>query len=295
MNHKCYHSLVASKQLEKIIREALAMEVEGAKEAGTLGYMARAMVQATMPHRKLEGGIHRRTNGDYTFVMMSDPEIGLPYGSVPRLVLAWLATEAVKTKSRELVLGDTMSAFMWELGLIPSGGRWGTITSLKEQSRRLFGAVIQCSYSTKDQDALQNYLIADSANLWWTPKAPDQQSLFNSQVTLSDNFYREITDHPVPIDMRAMRSLKRSPLALDIYCWLTYRMSYLGKPTSIPWEGLQTQFGSDYPTDPQGIRNFKRAFLRQLKKVSVVYPEAKVSSVLSGLLLKPSRTHIAKK
>lgn len=285
---------MASKQLEKIISEALAIEAEGAKEAGTLGYMARAMVQATMPHRKLEGGIHERTNGDYTFTMMANPTTGLPYGSVPRLVLAWLATEAVKTKSRELVLGDSMSAFMRELGLIPSGGRWGTIIRLKEQSRRLFGAVIQCSYSTKDQDALQNYLIADSANLWWTPKAPDQQSLFNSEVKLSDNFYQEIVNNPVPIDMRALHSLKRSPLALDIYCWLTYRMSYLGRTTTIPWEGLQAQFGSGYPSTTRGKLNFKRAFLGQLKKVSVVYPEAKVSHSRVGLLIKPSKTHVLK-
>jgi len=294
MIHKCYHSRVASKQLDKIISEALAIEAEGAKEAGTLGYMARAMVQATMPHRKLEGGVHRRTNGDYTFTMMSDPEVGLPYGSVPRVVLAWLATEAVKTRNRELVLGDSMSAFMRELEMVPTGGRWGSVTRLKEQTRRLFGAVIQCSYSTKDQDALQNYLIADSANLWWTPKAPDQQSLFNSEVKLSENFYQEIINNPVPIDMRALYSLKKSPLALDIYCWLTYRMSYLSKATTIPWEGLQAQFGSGYPMTTRGKLNFKRAFLRQLKKVSVVYPEAKASDGLAGLLLKPSKTHVLK-
>jgi len=285
---------VASKQLDKIISEALAIEAEGAKEAGTLGYMARAMVQATMPHSKIAGGIHERTNGDYTFTMMANPTIGLPYGSVPRVVLAWLATEAVKTRNRELVLGDSMSAFMRELDMVPTGGRWGSVTRLKEQTRRLFGAVLQCSYSTKDQDALQNYLIADSANLWWTPKAPDQESLFNSQVTLSENFYQEIINNPVPIDMRALYSLKKSPLALDIYCWLTYRMSYLSKATTIPWEGLQAQFGSGYPSTTRGKLNFKRAFLRQLKKVSVVYPEAKASDGLAGLLLKPSKTHVLK-
>jgi len=285
---------VASKQLDKIISEALAIEAEGAKEAGTLGYMARAMVQATMPHSKIAGGIHERTNGDYTFTMMANPTIGLPYGSVPRVVLAWLATEAVKTRNRELVLGDSMSAFMRELDMVPTGGRWGSVTRLKEQTRRLFGAVLQCSYSTKDQDALQNYLIADSANLWWTPKAPDQESLFNSQVTLSENFYQEIINNPVPIDMRALYSLKKSPLALDIYCWLTYRMSYLSKATTIPWEGLQAQFGSGYPMTTRGKLNFKRAFLRQLKKVSVVYPEAKASDGLAGLLLKPSKTHVLK-
>lgn len=39
------------KNLDKLITEALAIEAEVAKEAGALGYMARALVQATMPHK----------------------------------------------------------------------------------------------------------------------------------------------------------------------------------------------------------------------------------------------------
>jgi len=292
MNHKCYHSLVASKQLENIINAGLAIEAEDALEADTLGFMARAMVMATMPHRKVEGGIHERKNGNYTFTMVTSPKVGLPYGSIPRLILAWLATEAVKTQNRELVLGDSMSMFLKDLGLLPTGGRWGSVTRLKEQTKRLFYATIQCSYTTDDQTALQNYLIADSANLWWEPKSPGQQSLFNSEVKLSENFYREIIDHPVPVDMRALHSLKQSPMALDIYAWLTYRMFDMPRPTTIPWEGVQAQFGSGYPTTTRGKLDFKRAFLKQFKKVSLVYPEAKVSDGLSGLLLKPSKTHV---
>ncbi|MGH8305788.1 MAG: replication protein RepA, partial [Steroidobacteraceae bacterium] len=56
---------------------------------------------------------------------------------------------------------------------------------------------------------------------------------------------------PVPIDMRAMKALKRSPLALDIYFWLTYRLSYLRHARVIPWAALQLQFGSSYGTDGQ--------------------------------------------
>lgn len=41
--------------LNKLISEALAIEEKEAYEAGALGYMARALVQATVPHRKVEG------------------------------------------------------------------------------------------------------------------------------------------------------------------------------------------------------------------------------------------------
>jgi len=282
--------------VQEIIAHALAIEAEEAQKAGALGYMARAMVQATMPHKKTAGSVHERTNGFYTFTMLASPKVGLPYGSVPRMLLAWIATEAVKTKSRDLILGDSMSQFMRQLGMVPTGGRWGTVTRLKDQTRRLFGSTIQCSYTNKAErhEALQNMVIVDLASLWWEPKDPTQKSLFESTVRLSETFYDEIINNPVPVDMRTLLALKKSPLALDIYAWLTYRMSYLKKPTQIPWEALQAQFGSGYPLTAQGKRNFKKHFLGQLKKVQLFYRRAKASDGTNGLLLKPSQTHIRK-
>lgn len=287
------------KTIDRLISEALAIESEEAIEAGKLGFMARGLVQATMPHKSTSALIHHRVNGDYHLTISAmNPHVGLPYGSVPRLLLAWLATEAITTRSRDLILGDSMSDFMRQLGMAPTGGRWGTIPRLKSQATRLFSSAIQCSYVTKDNSghrtAMQNMLIADRASLWWEPANPNQQSLFESSVRLSEAFYNEIIDNPVPIDMRALNALKRSPLALDIYCWLTYRMSYLKKPTSIPWESLQGQFGSGYALTSQGGRDFKKAFLAQLKKVQVVYPECNADEGVSGLLLRRSKTHIPK-
>ena len=89
--------------IDALITEALAMEAEEAKAAGALGFVARALAQATLPHRKVEGAHFERRNGDFTLTLLAPPRVGLPYGSVPRLLLAWLSTEAVKTKSRELV------------------------------------------------------------------------------------------------------------------------------------------------------------------------------------------------
>jgi hypothetical protein len=74
----------------------------------------------------------------FTLSLLASPKIGLPYGSIPRLLLAWVTTEAVKTKSRELELGDSMSAFMAELGLKPTGGANGSITRLKEPNPAAF-------------------------------------------------------------------------------------------------------------------------------------------------------------
>jgi hypothetical protein len=281
-----------NKNIDKLVTEILAVEAESAKEAGALGYMARALVQATLPHSRISGNEFKRTNGLFKLTILTDSEIGLPYGSIPRLLLSWMSTEAVRTKDRNLVLGRTLSSFMSDLDLIPTGGRWGTITNLKKQMKKLFGSSISCTYDDGNHWAIRNISPISKANVWWDPKQPDQSTLFESTLTLNEDFFKEIVNNPVPIDMRTLKSLKRSPLAIDIYCWLTYRLSYLKTPTTIPWEVLQVQFGSNYAVDNQGKRDFKKAFLRELKKVILFYKEANVELFETGLKLKPSLPHI---
>ena len=57
-----------------------------------------------------------RRNGPYTLVMSTNGLYKLPFGNLPRLILAWVCTEAVRTQSRVLILGDSLSDFMRELG-----------------------------------------------------------------------------------------------------------------------------------------------------------------------------------
>lgn len=282
---------LSSKAADALITEALAIEAEAAKDAGALGFMARAMVQATLPHKRVAGNEFERRNGAFTLSLMAPAKIGLPYGSIPRLLLAWVTTEAVKTQSRELELGDSMSAFMAELGLSRTGGERGDITRLKNQSRRLFASTVSATYEGDHQTADIGYRLADSSVLWWHAKEPEQAGLWRSTVTLSERFYVEVIDRPVPIDMRAIRALKRSPMALDLYTWLTYRVSYLKRPAVIPWPALALQFGSSYAQ----TKHFKAAFLAELRKVVTVYGQVQVEPTESGLMLRRSPPHIARK
>jgi len=277
--------------VEQIINDALAIEAESAQDAGALGFMARAMVQATLPHKKVEGSEFERRNGNYSLTLLAPSKIGLPYGTVPRLLLAWLTTEAVKTQSRELELGDSLSGFMRELGMVPTGGRWGSITRLKDQARRLFSCTVSATYDDAKKHADMGYRLADKSLLWWDAKDAEQAGLWKSTVTLSEAFFNEVVSHPVPVDMRALKALKKSPLALDTYCWLTYRASYSKRSSVIPWSALALQFGSDYKL----VRQFKAAFLAELRKVVAVYGDVQVEATDEGLLVKPSLTHISKK
>jgi len=279
---------LSPENLNSLVNQALAIEDADAREAGALGFMARAMVQATLPHRKVDSTYFERRNGAFTLSMQALPKIGLPYGALPRLLLAWTTTEAVKTKSRELELGDSMSAFMAELGLTATGGKSGSITRLKNQTRRLFTATVAASYEDENHIEDMGYRLADRSVLWWHSKDPEQVGLWKSTVTLSEQFFNEVIDRPVPIDMRAMKALKQSPMALDIYTWLTYRMSYLKRPTVIPWDAVATMFGSNY----KQLKHFKQAFIEELRRVMVVYPQVRVEVTDDGLMVKPSPTHI---
>jgi hypothetical protein len=217
---------------------------EEATEAGALGFMARAMTLASLPHSRVDGNEFERRNGPFVLSVLAPSSIGLPYGSIPRLLLAWLTTELVRTQQRELVLGDSLSQFMRQLDLVPTGGRWGSTTRLKDQTTRLFASSFTANYRDRGHTALRSHHIVDEANLWWEPRAPQQASLWQSTVTLGEPFFRDIVERPVPVDMRALRALRRSPLALDLYVWSTYRMSYLKASTVIPWAVLQRQFGA---------------------------------------------------
>ncbi len=208
--------------------------------------------------------------------------------------MSWVTTEAVKNKNKELILGESLSAFMRELNLIPTGGRWGSITRLKEQMKKLLSASISCTYDDGKNWKISNIQPIEQADLWWDTKQANQISIWQSKLILNDNFFKEVITNPIPVDMRVLKALKRSPMALDIYCWLTYRMSYLKKETQIPWAMLQNQFGSGYAQNSHGVRNFKIAFLRELKKVHQFYPSAKINSEKYSLVLKPSLSHISK-
>jgi hypothetical protein len=214
---------------------------------------------------------------------------------MPRLVLTWITTEAVRTRSRELTLGTTLAAFMAELGLQPTGGRWGSITSLREQMRRLCAASISAVYDDETHMRIERVPVVDRAALWWDPQVPSQGTLLPSTLRLSEPFFADLVARPVPVDLRAIRALRGSSMRLDLYVWLTYRMSYLHRRTVIPWELLMLQFGAGFASTPKGRWRFRQELTEQLAQVRVVYPAAKVEIVDAGLELRPSPPHVSRR
>lgn len=266
-------------------------------------FLARQLVQATLPHKN-PGSVPlwKRTNGNLTLAIQPGMNIatgktyGYPYGTIPRLLLFWMTTEAIRTKSRRLELGHSLSRFMLDLGLSPStgGGKRSDATRLKSQMERLFRAHISFEATfLKDGrkgEGRRDMLVAEETLLWWDHRNPRQDTLWRSWIELGERFYHAITSAPVPVDIRALKALKRSPLALDLYAWLTYeayRASKCKQSRFVSWELLHQQFGAEY-TGEKAVTNFQQAVRGALRKITVVYPDLVLGHKRGGIEVLPS-------
>ena len=115
-----------------------------------LGFMARLLTLCSLP-RTNPGDRHqyKRVNGPYTLIMTATGNYKLPFGTLPRLLMAWVSTEAVRTQSPVISLGDSLSEFMRTLGIYSSDGK--AYTRLHDQMDRLFNASVRLSYDDERQ------------------------------------------------------------------------------------------------------------------------------------------------
>ena len=291
----------------KLIDAAVEIGMERPR-ADDAAYMARELVQCTLPHKNPgdDKPVWTRKNGNLSLVLQQGYDhtgkpYGHPYGTIPRLLLFWITTEAVRKQTRRLELGSSLAGFMHELGLsaYTGGGKRGDAKRLRDQMQRLFQARISFqrdltrAVKTKDGGIRQqhgqawlNMEVAPDGELWWDEKDPEQPALWGSWIELGDKFFRAVTAAPVPVDMRALRALKRSPLALDLYAWLTheaYRAHKSGHGRFVAWSLLMEQLGAEY-SDPKDFGKKARAAMR---KVQVVYPDLKLGSLRAGVRIEP--------
>ncbi|WP_410570545.1 replication protein RepA [Amycolatopsis sp. cmx-4-61] len=276
----------------------------------SLAFNPAPLTMAFLPYREPKPGteVWVRRNGAFWLTVRPGVQLGpngehgaygYPFGLIPRALLMWVTAEALRTKSRQIELGTSLSDFVVKLlGQRATGGRNGTRTRVKEQATRLFNAEITYQWrgNNEQRQAGVSLKIAKTWALGLGDGTLGQQSLFPSYVQLSADFYEEIVRSPVPLNLEIVKLLG-SAAEIDLYAWLTYKMFLLqrtGKSFTHSWEDIGEQFGYQFSKTPKGRYKLKENIIAALKKVIDVYP-VNVEVTPAGLLLRPSLTSVPTK
>lgn len=110
-----------------------------------------------------------------------------------------MTSEAVRTNSSCIVLGNSLSEFLRDVGLDPKTGRGkrGDARRLKAQMERLFRAKISFDYESGELERWKDMQVAPEGQFWWDYKNPDHGSFFDSWLDLDPRFFAAITATPV--------------------------------------------------------------------------------------------------
>jgi hypothetical protein len=265
-------------------------------EETDIGYLFSGWAQAALPHRRLSDDAAWQVTTDRVTLIIqpglrpapggTPVSVGVPYGSRARLILLYLQTEAVRMNSREVELGRSLHAWLRRLE-IPIGGK--QMASVRDQAERISRCRLSFQIKQGNRTGLLNQHILDTSMFIEDDNA--QGGLFVERASLSQSFFDELKKHPVPVEEAAVRQIANNSLALDVYCWLAYRLHSLNAPISISWKALHAQFGRSVAR----LDHFKDHFRTVLALAMSVYPDANVdeNDNGTGLILKPSKPPVA--
>ncbi|WP_374213338.1 replication protein RepA [Crossiella sp. SN42] len=202
--------------------------------------------------------------------------IGLPYGIYPRLLLIWLCTQVYRSGSLQIKFDSSFAEFARELrpGFRSSGGRNGSLTRLRDQRARLYGSSLSfCGFETNATvDA--RYLAG------MTPVATENM---DGSVTVASELLRQVQEYCVPLNLRVLWALSRSPMCMDLYVWLAYFLSRRRHDITVTWDSLHKRFGAEFRDNHQGRFAFRKTFKEYLNQVLLACPDVRAEVYATGV------------
>ncbi len=242
--------------------------------------LPRSKPQGRIFERVYQGGIVRIEAGAlYDGRKFIDQPV--PSGPKPRLALIHINSEAVRTQSRFIDIGNSCAEFLRRLGLNDQDGR--TYALFKREMRALASAHLTMGFTVNNEAVTIDTKPIEEFRAWIRTDE-NQPTLWPGSLNLSQKYFDSLLDHAVPFDARAVRALAHSALALDAYAFLARRLHSLKKPVKVTWRQFHEQFGQEY----QNHKDFKKEFVPAVRAALTVYPSAKVEQIIGGLLLHPS-------
>ena len=163
------------------------------------------------------------------------------------------------------------------------------MAAVRDQAERISRCRMSFQIKNGNRVGLVNQNILDTS--MFVEDESTQGSLFIEEAVLSELFFQQLKKHPVPVEESAVKHISNNSMALDVYCWLAYRLHSLSKPMPISWKALQAQFGRGLPR----IDQFRWYFKKTLELAMAVYPEANVVVDTKGVTLMPSRAPVQPK
>ena len=260
-------------------------------EGDDITFMHAILCQIGLPRGKVMGDRFERVSGKAALEVRAGsiwngtemvPQF-IPYGTIPRLILAYISTYAVRNRTPEIPFGDSANDALRILGISKSGHRFAAFRS---QIAALSACSMTIGFTGGDTAYTFNGSPVEQFEAW-LPGQEGQKSLWPSRLILGPRFYKTLIKHAVPSDLRALSELGSSALAMDVYLFLVARLHRTTKPTKIYWHQLQGQFGQEYE-GANAATDFKRTFKKALAQACSVYNDAKVEVIHGGIMLYPS-------
>jgi hypothetical protein len=282
----------ADSKLERQCFDAAAAVLQD--ERFDLNILHSGFAMTALPHRSVPDLVWERAggqNGELKLHVESGygPDkkaIGIPYGSVARLILIHLSSEAVANNSRVVPLGPNMKCFLERMGISPGGKSRAMV---RDQARRISMCRLTFFAKRERDTVMTNGSFVKTAVI--VDDFPDKQPAFwQDTVELDEAFFKSLKDHPLPLREAAIRQLSGRSMALDLYVFLSYRLHALTKPTPVSWAALYRQFGAGFKKQWVFVQGVKAP----LELALAAYPEAKVDITEKGLILHPSESPVPK-
>lgn len=282
---------LASSKAERLAVEAAASVLS--EEESRLGITHAGFAMTSLPHKRIQEGLWKRDGYRTTLLVESGRTrtgtlVGVPYGSIARLILLYLQTEAIRTNTPEVELGRSMKSWMGRMSLTTGGKTYQLVT---EQARRI--SACRLTFFTDRENGAEsrhNGAFVQDAITFASVIDDDQPSLWQDRIRLDPSFWRSLKEHPVPVREEAIQAIGTRSLAIDVYIWLAYRLHSLGKSTPVSWAAIHAQFGAGFRL----VRQIKPTFLEALGLALAVYPEARVDTDKQGFVLHPSPPAVPK-
>src|SRR5437763_6564532 len=272
--------LVISKRRMRKVESIECVRLNRESACQNLGFSSRPFVLCGLPVKRPAQGclLHERRNGHFVLQVTGHPSYGLPWGQ-DRLVPIFLATLAIRQRSSRITFDS--AAQMLDTFAMQQGGT--QYRRLVGAFQRIFGATIFFGTDSQRERAAvvhrARFNFMSEARIWYS-RDPDQKMLpgdCQNVIVLSDEFYREILNHPIPTDLEAAKALSSSPAALDLFMWLSYRCFTARGRERVPLFGdlgLVSQLGS---ADYARPRKFREKLEGWLDLVRTMWPKCAAS------------------